>query len=113
MRARHRLGKMLLRHDIRFEETTSRSGERHRSWLAKLDLPQPGAQATLSDYVGAIYALVLRRDTLEATIAELVPGSPVAQTVARLRCLGGSTRSVRSASRSRSATSLGSSAPRS
>ena len=89
MRARHRLGKMLLRHDIRFEDTTSRWGQRHRAWLAKLDLGQPGAQATLSDYVGAIDALMLRRETLEATIGELVPGSPCAQTVARLRCLRG------------------------
>jgi len=89
MRARHRLGKMLLRHDVRFDDTTSRWGERHRAWLAKLDLGQPGAQATLTDYVGAIDALVLRRDTLEAQIAELVPVSPLAQTVARLRCLRG------------------------
>ena len=89
MRARHRLGKMLLRHDIRFEDTTSRWGERHRSWLAKLDLGQPGAQVTLTDYIGAIDALVLRREALEAAIAELVPGSPLAQTVARLRCLRG------------------------
>jgi transposase len=89
MRARHRLGKMLLRHDIRFEDTRSRWGQRHRAWLAKLDLAQPGAQATLSDYVGAIDALVLRRATLETAIGELVPDSPVAQTVARLRCLRG------------------------
>jgi transposase len=89
MRARHRLGKMLLRHDIRCEDTTSRWGERHRAWLAKIDLGQPGAQATLTDYVGAIDALVLRRDALEAAIAELVPDSPCAQTVARLRCLRG------------------------
>jgi transposase len=89
MRARHRLGKMLLRHDIRFEDTTSRWGERHRSWLAKVDLEQPGAQATLTDYIGAIDALALRRVTLEAAIAELVPDSPCAQTVARLRCLRG------------------------
>lgn len=89
MRARHRLQKMLLRHDIRFEDTTSRWGERHRAWLAKLDLVQPRAQATLIDYVGAIDALVLRRATLETAIAELVPASPYAQTVARLRCLRG------------------------
>jgi transposase len=89
MRARHRLGKMLLRHDVRFEDTTSRWGERHRAWLSKLDLGQPGAQATLTDYVGAIDALVLCRDMLEVAIAELVPASPLAQTVARLRCLRG------------------------
>ena len=45
---------------------------------------RPGAQVTLLDYLGAIDALVIRRDALEATIAELVPGSPWAQTVARL-----------------------------
>jgi len=32
---------------------------------------------------------VIRRDALETTIAELVPGSPWEQTVARLRCLRG------------------------
>jgi transposase len=31
----------------------------------------------------------VRRDALQATIGELVPGSPWAQTVARLRCLRG------------------------
>ena len=31
----------------------------------------------------------MRRDTLEAGIGEMVPGSPWAQTVARLRCLRG------------------------
>ena len=35
MRARHRLGKMLLRHDIRFEDTTSRWGQRHRVAVAR------------------------------------------------------------------------------
>lgn len=89
MRARHRLGKMLLRHDIRFDDTTSRWGQRHRAWLATLDLGEPGARATLSDYVGAIDALVLHREALEAKLAELVPGSALAQTVARLRCLRG------------------------
>lgn len=89
MRARQRLSKLLLRHDVRYEDTTSRWGERHRSWLAKVDLGQGGAQLTLSDYIGAIDALELRRQTIERAIAELVPTSPVAQTVARLRCLRG------------------------
>jgi transposase len=80
---------MLLRHDIRFEDTRSRWGERHRAWLSGLEIEQPGVRVALSDYVGAIDALVLRRDTLETQIAELVPTSPLAQTVARLRCLRG------------------------
>jgi len=89
MRARQRLSKLLLRHDVRYEDTTSRWGERHRRWLAQVDLGQPGAQATLSDYVGAVEALELRRGTLEGAIAALVPDTPCAHTVARLRCLRG------------------------
>ena len=48
-----------------------------------------GAQVTLLEYLGAIDAIVIRRDALEKTIAELIPGSPWEQTVARLRCLRG------------------------
>jgi transposase len=88
MRARQRLSKLLLRHDISYEDSGSAWTARHRDWLTKLDLGA-GAQITLLDYLGAIDALVIRRNTLEATIAELVPGSPWAQTVARLRCLRG------------------------
>ncbi len=89
MRARHRLSKLLLRHDVRFEGSGGAWTQRHRQWLCALDLGQRGAQVTLLDYLGAIDALVVRRDTLEATIDELVPDSPWAQTVARLRCLRG------------------------
>ncbi|MEA2233446.1 MAG: transposase [Solirubrobacteraceae bacterium] len=88
MRARQRLSKLLLRHDVRYEDTASAWTARHRDWLTRVDLGA-GAQITLLDYLGAIDALVIRRNTLEATIAELVPGSPWAQTVARLRCLRG------------------------
>lgn len=86
MRARHRLSKLLLRHDVRYDDTRSRWGERHRAWLAK---GQRGAQLTLSEYVGAIDALELRRRTLEGAIGELIAVSPWAQDVARLRCLRG------------------------
>jgi transposase len=89
MRARQRLGKLLLRHDIRYEDAGSAWTERHRAWLTTIDLGERGAQATLHDYLGAIDTLVTRRTELEATIAELVPTSPWAETVARLRCLRG------------------------
>ncbi len=89
MRARHRLSKLLLRHDVRYEDTTSAWNDRHRAWLGKVDLAQRGAQATLLDYIGAVDALVLRRDALERTIGEVIPGSPLESTVARLRCLRG------------------------
>src|SRR5215210_7058446 len=78
----------LLRHEVRFEGGRAWT-QRHRQWLSTIELARRGAQVTLHDYVGAVDALIVRRDTLEATIAELVPASPWAQTVARLRCLRG------------------------
>jgi transposase len=89
MRARQRLSKLLLRHDVRYEDTAGAWSARHRAWLTRVDLGERGAQATLLDHLGAIDALVVRRDAVEAAIAELVPDSPWAQTVARLRCLRG------------------------
>jgi len=89
MRARHRMGKLLLRHDVRYDGAGDNWTQRHRDWLGRVELAEPGAQVTLLDYLGAIDALVIRRDALERSIADLVPGSPWAQTVARLRCLRG------------------------
>jgi transposase len=89
MQARHRMGKLLLRHDVRYDGAGENWTHRHRDWLSRVELAERGAQVTLLDYLGAIDALVVRRDALEVTIAELVPGSPWAQTVARLRCLRG------------------------
>jgi Transposase/Transposase IS116/IS110/IS902 family len=89
MRARHRLGKLLLRHDIAFDGPGANWTAAHREWLGRLRLGDQGAQVTLLDYLGAVDALIVRRDALQATIGELVPGSPWAQTVARLRCLRG------------------------
>ena len=62
MRARQRLSKLLLRHDILYEDTASAWTARHRAWLTTIDLGAGGAQATLLDYLGAIDTLVIRRD---------------------------------------------------
>src|SRR5215216_6750955 len=58
MRARQRLSKLLLRHDIRYEDSASAWTARHRAWLTRIDLGAGGAQATLLDYLGAIDTLV-------------------------------------------------------
>jgi transposase len=89
MRARHRLSKLLLRHDVRYEDSTSTWNDRHRAWLANVNLGERGAQATLHDYIGAIDALTIRRDGVERTISELIPGSPLEHPVGRLRCMRG------------------------
>ena len=89
MRARHRLGKLLLGHDVRYDGTGDNWTWRHRQWLSKVELAQRGAQTTFLDYLGAIDALVIRREAVEATISELVPDSPWARDIAALRCLRG------------------------
>jgi transposase len=88
MRSRHRLSKLLLRHGIRFEDGHAWT-DRHRAWLATITLPWPAAQSTLTDCQGAIDALCHRRDSLEREIVALLPASPWAVQVGRLRCLRG------------------------
>jgi transposase len=87
MRARHRLSKLLLRHEVRFEGRAW--SERHRAWLSGVELDQEPAQATFVDYLGAVEALLHRKDELERQISAQIPGSPWAREVGRLRCLRG------------------------
>ena len=88
MRCRHRLSKLLLRHGIRFDDGRAWT-ERHRAWLAGVTLPHAAAQATLLDATGAIDALTHRRGGLEREIVAMLPDSPWATAVGRLRCLRG------------------------
>lgn len=87
MRARHRLSKLLLRHDVRFEGRAWT--QPHRAWLAKLELAEAPAQATLLDYHGAVEALLHRKAELERQIEAAIATSPWASEVGRLRCLRG------------------------
>jgi transposase len=87
MRARHRLSKLLLRHGVRFEGRAWT--ERHARWLAVVQLPHAPAQATLSDYRGAVDALVHRRQQIEHQIILALPDSQWAVLAGRLRCLRG------------------------
>jgi len=88
MRCRHRLSKLLLRHGIRFEDGDAWT-DRHRQWLATVELDWPAAQATLLDVRGAIDALSHRRDALERQIVSIIPSSPWRAQVGVLRCLRG------------------------
>lgn len=87
MRARHRVGKLLLRHDLRFEGNNWT--QRHLDWLGRVELPESVAQSVLLDGIGAIDALLVRRESLESQMASLIEGSPWEQQVAHLRCLRG------------------------
>jgi transposase len=88
MRCRHRLSKLLLRRGIRFDDGRAWT-ERHRAWLAGIDLGHDAAQATLADAIGAVDALAHRRDQLEREIVARLDDSPWATEVGRLRCLRG------------------------
>jgi len=89
MRSRHRLSKLLLRHEIRFEGRSWT--DRHRAWLATLSFDDPASGVTFADYLGAVESLLHRRSDIERQIGALIPGSPWAREVGRLRCLRGST----------------------
>ena len=89
MRSRHRLSKLLLRHEIRFEGAGGNWTRRHQEWLSRLSFDLPAAQAAFADYLGAVGALAVRRDALERQIETLIPSSPWAREVGRLRCLRG------------------------
>lgn len=88
MRCRHRLSKLLLRRGIRFEDGRAWT-ERHRAWLADIELVPSAAQVTLADAIGAVDALVHRREALEREIVSRLGDSPWQVQVARLRCLRG------------------------
>lgn len=88
MRCRHRVSKLLLRHDVRFGDGAAWT-QRHGDWLATVTLEWPAAQATLLDARGAIDALTHRRDSLEREITAMLPMSPWAAQIGRLRCLRG------------------------
>jgi transposase len=89
MRARHRLAKLLLRHEVRFEGPQANWTQAHLGWLAGVRLEQPASQRALEDYRGAVSALMIRREQLESEIARSLPESPWAITARRLMCLRG------------------------
>jgi transposase len=89
MRARHRLGKFLLRHGERYPGPGSAWTLKHMRWLQALRLPETWSQATLSDYLSAVELLMARRSTLITTLERTLPEVSHAPVIARLRCFRG------------------------
>jgi transposase len=89
MRARHRLGKFLLRREIYYQGPGEAWSRRHRAWLAWLKFADRASQLTMADYLHAHDVLVARRDRIEAELGQLAASSPWTATIARLRCLRG------------------------
>jgi transposase len=89
MRARHRLGKFLLRREIYYQGSHRPWTHRHRIWLSSLRFSDPASQLTMADYLHAHDVLIARRDRIESQLEQLAACSPWSQTIARLRCLRG------------------------
>jgi transposase len=89
MGARHRVAKLLLRHDVRFEGGERNWTQPHLRWLSTVRFELAGTQAAFDDYRGAVEALIIRRGELEREIAEQLPVSPWEQNARRLMCMRG------------------------
>jgi hypothetical protein len=90
MRARHRIGKFLLRREIYYEGPAVAWTLKYRSWLTSVRFADQASRATLADYLHAHDVLIARRGQVEAELSKLALSAPCADTVARLRCLRGS-----------------------
>jgi transposase len=89
MRARHRIGKFLLRREIYYEGPAVAWTLKYRSWLTSVRFADQASRATMADYLHAHDVLIARRGQVEAELAKLALSAPCADTVARLRCLRG------------------------
>jgi transposase len=89
MRARHRLGKFLLRREIYYDGPAETWSLKHREWVASLRFADRASQLTIADYLHGHDVLVARRDRIESELAQLAAESRCADTVARLRCVRG------------------------
>jgi transposase len=88
-RARQRLSHFLRRRALRFAGPGKNWTQAHRNWLRGLCFDDRASEVTFADYSAAVDAGEQRRDTVEATLEELAPESPWAETIARLRCFRG------------------------
>lgn len=89
MRARHRIGKFLLRREIYWEGPGEAWSRGHRAWLASLRFADDASRTTVADYLHAHDVLIARRDQVETELDKLALTAPCAQAIARLRCLRG------------------------
>jgi transposase len=89
MRARHRVGKFLLRRDLRWSGPGSSWTQAHMRWLHSLRFDDVCSHAVFVDYLSGVQMLVARRAALLAALEQVLPDSRHAPTIARLRCFRG------------------------
>jgi transposase len=75
LRARHRLGKFLLRHGRRPTGMTAWT-QRHLAWIKTVQFAQPAQEATLLDYLYEVEHVAARIERLERAIDAAVQAAP-------------------------------------
>ena len=91
LRARHRLGTLLVRHGIRPPPGAQPWSQRHRRWLDTLPLDPPALQATMDDYLHEVDHAAARLERLEGTLDAAVAAAPapLRAVIAALQTLRG------------------------
>ena len=80
LRARHRLGKFLLRRGLVWH-TTKAWTQAHRQWLRSLRFAETADQAVLTDYCLAVEQLEARLETVDAALVALAQTEPAGRSV--------------------------------
>lgn len=88
LRARHRLGKFLLRQGRVYRETTP-WGVAHRAWLRKQSFEWDTLQQTFEAYMRAVEEVDARLGTLDQQLQDLAQKEPYQTAVKYLSCLKG------------------------
>jgi transposase len=89
MRARHRLGKFVLRRGERYPGPGGAWTGRHLAWLGSLRFDDACSRATFADYLASVELLMGRRQSLLVELERQIPESSHAPVIARLRCFRG------------------------
>jgi transposase len=92
LRARHRLGKFLLRHGKRPDKTMKSWTQKYLDWIkANVKFAQPALEATLEDYLAEVKHVAERIQKLEKAIGEAVAKArpEIREVVAALQALRG------------------------
>lgn len=87
MRDRHRLSKLLLRHERRMPYRSWGAGR--RKWLGEQNFDQPAQQLAFDSYRQTLDIVERRVEALDRQLAELAERGEWARLVGRLRCLRG------------------------
>ena len=90
MRARHRLGKFLLRRGRRFGTGEQRAwSQAHRWWLGKQAFERTAERVLFEDYLLAVEQTEARKRSLEVHLEDLAREPRYAEAVGWLRCFRG------------------------